>query len=71
MSLHVEHYTNHFDPSKRESHDFESGQTLSMMTEKLSGQKEWLVPTIAIVNGEPLLRARWSDPIPDGAQQAP
>ncbi len=67
MSLHVEHYTNHLDPSKRESHEFSSDQTLASMTEKIAGSKEWQTPTIAIVNGEPWMRARWSEQIPDGA----
>ena len=67
MSLQVEHYINHLDPSKRESHVFDAGQTLAEITKKLCDHEEWQVPTIALVNGDPWLRARWSDPIPDGS----
>lgn len=67
MPLQVEHYINHMDPSKRESHIFDADQTLSTITKKLCGNDEWHVPTIALVNGEPWLRARWAEQIPDGA----
>jgi hypothetical protein len=60
-------YPNPLDATKREVREVPDCTTLRALTREHCGNDEWPVPTFALVNGAPVLRERWNDPLPDGS----
>jgi predicted phage tail protein len=63
----VTHYRNPIDPASRESREIAEPATLWGLTKEFTQADEWPLPTVAIVNGDAWMRARWSEALPDGA----
>lgn len=61
------HFRNPLDPTDRLQTTATAGRTLRSLIPALAGLPDWPAPTVAIVNGEPWMRARWDDALPDGA----